>query len=74
MMDEPGSTFVSTVTVANLWAKQLLVGDLIIAADPVQSRYGELRMYTVERLKAVHDAEKERIAEEKRRDLEQGTH
>ena len=53
------------VTVANLWAKQLIVGDTIISADPVDTRYGVIRRYTVERTKAAHRAERERIEREK---------
>lgn len=52
------------LVVANLWAKQLLVSDVIVDVQPVDTRFGELRLYTVERSPEVHAAEAARLARE----------
>ena len=41
-----------TLIVANLWAKELEVGDRIIAADVVDSKFGPIKRFTVERADA----------------------
>jgi hypothetical protein len=55
----------SAVIVANLWAKQLIVGDIITAIEPVDTRYGVLHHYTVERTQEAHAAELARLKAEK---------
>lgn len=35
--------------VTNLWAKELKAGDVIIAADLVDSKYGKINRFTVNR-------------------------
>ncbi len=43
-----------TILVANLWAKQLLVGDVIVAVTPTDTRYGLINSFTVQRDEVVH--------------------
>jgi hypothetical protein len=57
----------ATVIVANLWAKQLIVGDIITDIEPIDTRYGELKLYTVERTEEAHAAEVARVKAEKER-------
>jgi hypothetical protein len=45
-----------TLIVANLWAKQLLEGDLILEARVVETRYGPIKRFTVKRSVAAHAA------------------
>ena len=42
--------------VTNLWAKQLVADDIIIRVDMVDSRYGPLSQFTVERTEENHNA------------------
>jgi hypothetical protein len=39
--------------IANLWAKELEVGDRILKAELVDSRYGPIKRFTVERPEAA---------------------
>lgn len=54
--------------VANLWNKNLMVGDTILDIKEVDSRYGPLRSYTVER--KLEDHERGLIEQAERREAE----
>lgn len=48
--------------VANLWAKQLIVGDRIVAVDLVDHwKYGPIKRFEVERTEENHAEEAARI-------------
>jgi hypothetical protein len=51
--------------VANLWNKNLAVGDVILAVREVDSRWGPLRNYTVERTEEAHAIQSAKEAAEK---------